>query len=314
MTQVATITDYRDVPAAIRDVTDAAVLVVCKIRAWTGVRRDRDVTRQAIDANRARSGAGRFDKFLLGSHSLRSIMGAMGEIRRFVYKHSLPWGEMEGVRLLPTANYVQFVNGLSPLQDAYEDAVRAFVVAYPDLIEESRARLGDMFRIEDYPDVDALQHGFTVSIGFMPMPKVDDFRVDLSARHVEGLKRQIEAGVKADVQAAMADLWERLHEGVGALLRQLDRIDEGVAVPAGEGRHAGWVNSRTLTNLHELINLLPRLNVTGDPRLEAACETLRAQLQGVSATDLKEDPERRRKAKLAADDILSMMGITAAAA
>jgi hypothetical protein len=303
------VTDYRQSPQVVGSLADAAVLVICRFRCWTGVRRDRAVTQYAIDGHRARAGAGRFDKFLLGSRSLNNVMNAMATVRNHVNHHTQPWGENDGIRILPTTNYLHFVDGVSDLQDAYEKAVRAFIEAYPRLVEESRERLGDMFREEDYPKAESLSENFTMSISFMPMPDTDDFRVKLSQEHIDVIKEQIEAEVRNNVALAMNDLWERLHDGVSKLAKQLTRIDEEPVDSDGKSP-APYVRTRTLTKLAELMDLLPRLNLTNDPRLEEARQRLRAEVLGVGATALKEDPEARRRAMMAADDILSMMGIT----
>ena len=58
------------------------------------------------------------------------------------------------------------------------------------------------------------------------------------------------------------------------------------------------------TNAHELINLLTRLNITNDPKLEQARRDLSAALTNTDLDTLKESDYIRENVKAKVDDIL----------
>jgi hypothetical protein len=59
-----------------------------------------------------------------------------------------------------------------------------------------------------------------------------------------------------------------------------------------------------LTNAHELVNLLSRLNITNDPKLEQARRELNAALTHTDLDTLKESDYIRENVKAKVDDIL----------
>ena len=59
-----------------------------------------------------------------------------------------------------------------------------------------------------------------------------------------------------------------------------------------------------LTNAHELVNLLSRLNITNDPQLEQARRELNAALTNTDLDTLKESDYIRENVKAKVDDIL----------
>jgi hypothetical protein len=61
-----------------------------------------------------------------------------------------------------------------------------------------------------------------------------------------------------------------------------------------------------VNNATELCELLTRLNVTNDTKLEQARRTLEQALLGVTAEDLRKDDDLRLDTKAKVDAILSM--------
>jgi hypothetical protein len=61
-----------------------------------------------------------------------------------------------------------------------------------------------------------------------------------------------------------------------------------------------------VTNAVELCELLTKLNVTNDTKLENARKTLESLIVGVSPKDLREDEHMRLDVKSKVDEILSM--------
>jgi hypothetical protein len=106
----------------------------------------------------------------------------------------------------------------------------------------------------------------------MPLPDAGDFRVTLGEEEKERIKRQITAAVEASLQVASRDLWQRLYEAVSHLAERLQAYkvtEEGVEHPFRDS---------VVTNLVKLVDVLPKLNVTGDPELERLASQVRASL------------------------------------
>ena len=116
------------------------------------------------------------------------------------------------------------------------------------------------------------------------MPDAGDFRVTLGDEEKERIKRQITATVEASLQVASRELWQRLYEAVSHLAERLQAYkvtEEGVEHPFRDS---------VVTNLVKLVDVLPKLNVTGDPELERLAAEVR--------TSLLVDPQQLRKSEL----------------
>jgi len=93
---------------------------------------------------------------------------------------------------------------------------------------------------------------------------------------------------------AMADAWNRLHD---CLSHMSDKL-------AGEEKQL--FRDSLVGNAVQLCDLLTRLNVTSDPKLEACRKKLESALSGLGADDLRKDDDVRLDVKSKVDEILSM--------
>ncbi len=94
---------------------------------------------------------------------------------------------------------------------------------------------------------------------------------------------------------AMRDVWQRLYECLTHMSERLSSDDEG---------KRKVFHGTILTNAHELVNLLSRLNITNDPQLEQARRELNAALTNTDLDTLKESDYIRENVKAKVDDIL----------
>jgi hypothetical protein len=158
------------------------------------------------------------------------------------------------------------------LSNRFTPAVDALAREFGNLVEQAKVRLGGLFRPEDYPAPDELRSKFSFETKVMPLPDAGDFRVTLGEEEKERIKRQIAAAVEASLQVASRDLWQRLYEAVSHLAERLQAYkvtEEGIKNPFRDS---------VVTNLVKLVDVLPKLNVTGDPELERLAAQVRASL------------------------------------
>jgi hypothetical protein len=134
--------------------------------------------------------------------------------------------------------------------------------------------LNGLFREEDYPAADKLRRKFGVKLEILPIPTGNDFRVQMSTEEQARVAREIDANVRESLTRGTEDLWKRLRDVVSHMV---DRLNEP------ESRfHATMV-----TNVFDLVELLPRLNVNGDADLNRFADQIRQRLCGFTAQDLK---------------------------
>ena len=93
----------------------------------------------------------------------------------------------------------------------------------------------------------------------------------------------------------MRDVWDRLHECLTHMSERLASDDEG---------KRKLFHGTLLTNARELIDLLAKLNVTGDAKLEEARRDLQNALLNTEIDTLKESDYVRENVKSKVDAIL----------
>ena len=101
-----------------------------------------------------------------------------------------------------------------------------------------------------------------------------DFRVTMSAEEQTRVAKEIDTNVRQSLARGTEDLWSRLQDVVSHMV---DRLNEP------ESRF----HSSLVTNVLDLVALLPHLNVGEDRELNRFAEEIRNKLCGFTARDLK---------------------------
>jgi hypothetical protein len=235
---------------------ERAVLVHLGISQWTARRFDREVSKEVARSKNVDETVGRYNKSLLPANDyLRDVVSKTSAIRTWFYEQTLPWG-MDGQMILPTANFLEFTRQFDLHKSEWENLVDRFVHEYPRLVHEAQNTLGAMFKSEDYPDVTDIRRRFRITMTVLPVPSAQDFRVHLSSEQMERIQKQITEQVAEAQALAVRDVWKRLYDRVSKMAERL------------KDPEAQFRNS-LVENIAELIDLLPRLNLTDDPNLEA---------------------------------------------
>ena len=275
-------------------ITERAMLAAVHISIWTAIKHDRKVSREVAEQHGAYAGAGRYNKQLLReAERLESLRALSGQIRQYFYKITLPWSD-EGYRLLPAHFYFELTTKMREFELAFVQQVEEFLAVYPSYIEQVRPELNGLFREEDYPSTEKLRNKFGVKLEVLPIPSGNDFRVTLSEEEQARVAREIDENVRQSLQKGTEDLWTRLK---GVVAHMVERLNEP------ESRfHASLV-----TNICELVELLPRLNVNQDEKLNRFAGEIRDRLCGFTARDLKKNEILRAATANDAAEILTKM-------
>ena len=245
---------------------------------------------------RTRARAATTSNCLRGADKLEELRTLAGQIRQHFYKITLPWSD-EGFRLLPANFYFDLMARMREFEAGFEQGVESFLGVYPQYIEQVKPELNGLFREEDYPTVEKLRRKFGVKLEVLPIPSGADFRVQMSAEEQARVSREIDANVRESLMRGTEDLWKRLREVVAHMV---DRLNEP------ESRFHGSL----VTNVLDLVEILPRLNVNGDTDLNRFADQVKGRLCNYSAQDLKKhDLLRVTTAADAANIVAEMDGL-----
>jgi hypothetical protein len=279
------------------NLNDKALLVQLSISTWTARKYDKRVSKEANHAFNASESAGRFNKALLpAADILIDVSRKAGAIRNKFYANTLPWSS-EGTALLPTANYLGFMTDFRTEKSEWERLVSKFVRAYPDLVEEARYSLGDMFNDNDYPSQHEIGKRFNIDIAVSPVP-TSDFRVDVTNEEMILIQQDVEQRVQKAQAAAMREVWDRLHKRVSHMA---DRLSD---TSPDQRQHQS-----TVDNVKDVCEMLKVLNVMDDPDLEAMRQEVEQKLTRYDIVDYKDDPVLRQATAATAKDIIDRMSV-----
>ena len=280
------------------DLTRDAMLVSLRISAWSGRLYDREASDHVAAHHDASSSAGRYNKRLLPKAALAVLNATMNETRIQHYAQSLPWDD-KGSRLLTVANYEQYTGVMDALRERLVRQRARFIEDYDDYVEQARLDLGKLFRIEDYPSKDQLRDRFSIRYRITPVPDAGHFIARLASDDTDRVKRDIESHIEEQLHDAVGDLYRRLAEAVERVSERLNEDDNGKPLV---------FRDTMISNIRDLVDVVPRLNIFGDHRLAGLCEQVKDRIAGVEPDSLRPsrtfDPVARARVKRDADDLM----------
>jgi hypothetical protein len=278
--QQATTSSSADL-AAVR-LPERALLVSLNIREWRGRRRDRDVTERVANEHGADRHAGCYTKALVPKRFLAKIAQVRSEARTHHHELTLPWCD-EGLRILPVDLHLEYMQDFRGLRARFNLAVADFLDAYDDAKAAARVSLGSLYREEDYPSSLMLQDAFSFEVRPQPLPTGEDWRIDLPEATVESIRLELEHRIEEARNLAVADLYKRLAGVVSRMATTLAEPDK-------------IFRDSLVTNVRDLCDLLPYLNIAEDPALASLSDEIARRLAALDTTQLRHDPASRQAA------------------
>jgi len=273
---------------------DKALLVSLSLSMFSGSKTDKRLTRRVLREHSAAQGSLRVAKRMLPEEALEPIKKLHGEIREHHYNHTVPWGENE--RLLASSYYMEYADWMRARRSDLDRAVASFLQNYPIFIDEARRQLNGAFNAEDYPGPDAVRNRFGFRLEYKPVPEAGDFRISLMHEEMEALRAQLAARIEEAERAARSDVARRIAEPLAAMVNRLSDPDSKF-------------KDSLVTNLRQICDLIPTLNITGDKALEATRQHIHATLYHTDPGLLRENPTIRSATAKKAQDILTSMSI-----
>ncbi len=241
----------------------------------------------------------------LKANSHEKLAAHIAAIRVWVNEQTLPWTD-DGWRILPIANYDRFMAGWRERLHKAEELLDEFVRDYPALRELAKQVLNGMWNAADYPS--DIRSRYRFDIVPRAVPSGSDYRVELSDAEVEAISKRTEQDVREAFQAATDDAVKRV-------FTVLSRIHERLT-GADPNRKTGNKTFRDtlITNARELCDVLTRLNVTGDSRLEHFRRETELLAAATEPETLRDDAAVRAETANRAQGILDAMTATFGAA
>jgi hypothetical protein len=277
-------------------ISSSALLVELNISVWPASKLDKEVTDKVNNDASAVRGASQTKKNLFAGTSLRKdISDFAARVRLYHNKHTLPWAD-KGERMLPTALFMDYKQTINGFEQTFNMMCQNFFIEYPRLVVEAPTNLGTMYKAEDYPDLTDVMLKFGFRRTVKPVPEAGDFRLDIPANDLEEMRSEFMSQQDRKLAEAMREPWERLHEMLVGISKKLTDVE-------GDDSKKRY-HDTLISNPIELCELLTKLNVTNDPKLEEARRQLEVAMVSADIEDIKEHADSRNELKSKVDAIL----------
>jgi len=278
-------------------ISASAVLVELNISVWPASKIDREVTDQMNASAGAVRDATQTKKNLFAGTTLRKdIEKFAARARLYHNQHTLPWAD-KGERLLPTKLFLDYKQTINSFEVQFNLLCNEFFANYPSLVQAAQVNLTKFFKAEDYPPLDEVKTKFGFRRTVKPVPESGDFRLDVPMADLQQLRGEFEAQQSEKLADAMRAPWERLYE-------MLKTISEKMTDVEGDDTKKRY-HDTLISNPLELCDLLTKLNITNDPKLEEARKQLEVTMLGANIEALKEDSHARSELKSKVDAIIN---------
>lgn len=275
------------------EIRDKIVLVELGISQWTARKYDRAASATTAEAYGADSSAGRYNKVLIAQAELAKIGKLVGSLRTYHYNSTLPY--RNGQAILTTALLPEYMGKVREYKDKIYAAVDELVSNYNALKSDAKKNLGGLYNELDYPSPMAVRRKFGVNVDFTPVPAGSDLRIAVSEDELHEMQQDIETRVRESLQSATDELWNRLYRTTAKIVERLTPED---------GKDKIFRDS-LVENVREIADLLPKLNFTGDQRLNDLAAEIGMELGRHDAQRLREDRAIRGTVRDRANDILA---------
>lgn len=271
-----------------------SMLVSLSQRMWFAHTADRKLGQQAEAANEASVRTMRVVKQLVPSEYMLPIKRIAIYGREQHDRLTLP-GLQKGQQLLATKLFDEYAITQAEIRDQFFAQVKSFADVYPNIVEAAPKRLGKAFRPEDFPDPDKIMSYFDYKIRLSPVPETGNWLLDdVDMEELEKLRNEVTNEQNEMVREATKELVDRTMKVLESLHSQAKAYTEGF----GSG---GLLKDATINAAKDLAQLLPSLNIGGDPIIDAAAKEMLKNFDPLVPDEVRHNGDIRNKiAKTAA--------------
>lgn len=282
------------------DIHQHAMLLSMRISCWSGHKTAQKISEETAATNDAEKDVVGAFKRLLPKDALKPHHALRARAATCFYKWSLPWAN-DGQRIILNTALDNFEKDMRGIKADWDEATKEFVAKYPDYLAAAPKRLGKLFDLSEFPEPSTVAERFALTTSILPLPAASDFRVNLSDRHLDRVRREITEQVATSLQDAMKDVWRRMFLVVEKMQKKL------VAYTITDDGVENAFRASLVDNISELLDMIPALNVTQDPSINQFAKRMRSELTQYTAETLRENDGLRAEVAGKAQVILDKM-------
>lgn len=269
---------------------DRAMIVTLTCSQFGLTKKDKTASRKTAELFSADEKRVSFSKKLITDEGVvKDIRNLIVEVYSYHNSTTLPWMD-NGGRILPSDLYFDYTEKIRHFKEQLETKVDELCSIWSDVKYTAQRELGDLYNEQEFPSTWDLRNKYGIRINIAPFPDVKDFRVNLGQVEIDRLKRQYAESVDVSIQT---ELWGRFRKLVEHYKERM----------SSEGK----LYASVLDHLRDFVQLLPKLNITNDPAIEALAQQVQEELLRYPADIIRDNPYLKEDMAEGADKILDQM-------
>lgn len=268
---------------------DKAVLCYLSISLPSQSKTDKSASHEVDVSKDAQPGSAKVTKRLFSKQSFGPLANAAQALRLTHYRLTLAWDDT-GARILPLERCEEYLTRMTELREAFLTEAREFSDRLESTLIEEQARLGNLFRREDYPDHPLAQ--CQADWRWRPVPEGDFRECGWSEEVAEIVATKARDDMENGMVRSLSDAYSRIKEVVGKLAVKLADED-------------GIFRNSLVDNIHEVVDSVEGLNIFNDCGLSRTIQEARALL--VSPDVLRKDKDVRASTQQQAAALMSSL-------
>lgn len=244
----------------------------------------------------------RVNKSIFSKVKTDPYMKILSEAGKYFYRTTTPWDD-KGFRLLSSEIYKDFTKQFKTHTRNFRGAAETFIDGIEADIELMKETLGEAFDRNDYNslflsngqlDREAILDGFTLELEFGTVADGSDIRASLTQDDRDIIAAHITQKNEAKFAASQKHIITMLHEHIMAIHNRLCK-EENI------------FRDTLISNLDDLCDLIPKMNIAGDPDLNRLAEEAKRKLCHWEPSEIREDTTIRSDVAADAEKILNNM-------
>lgn len=276
-------------------IVNECMIVNVRILLWMGHRYDKAASEALMQQAEAEADTARVNKRIIPQEALKHVTAAASSIRTHLREQTWPWKD-NGDRLLMRKKHLKFMEEYNNRVARFDTAVDDFLnTTYKAERERAEFRMGKLFDEADYPPVKALRRKFSVALDIDAVTTANDFRVDMDEDAREQVRQSMEEAMQDRVNRTLTEVWTRLAD---KLKHYADTMKDDKKV----------FRDTTVSNLEEIIDVLPDMNIFGDKKLAKIGAEIKDKLIGYTPEQLRNEPDTRAYVAEEAQNLIDVMG------
>tara|TARA_R110002126_G_scaffold50763_1_gene139620 strand:- start:1896 stop:2858 length:963 start_codon:yes stop_codon:yes gene_type:complete len=298
----------------VNTLSDNATLVRLNTKHPSGVKSDKYLKEGLAIDQEALSESLHVAKYIFGKDTNKYFRRIINQFRNNVYYAlTVPWDDntsdvegkvLSGWRLCPNRELDTLMDRVGKAKVDFEKEVKQFLDNYDNLIEANRIKLGNAFKLADYPSVEEIETKFRFDFELSVVPRYDskDIRLNVSEKLRAKIEHDAIKRANKNVETIARTTVEALLESVGHLADKLKTYDPK------DKQKGGFFKNSSFDKLRGFLDTLPSINadiLNNDPLIAEAHQKLVGVFASINDVDSLRDESSygANKRKKIADDL-----------